>query len=267
MKIDVIFRTHDGGDRITTPGKTPMKRKILASKQEITRTCIYSLYKACSLCSEDVTVTVLDDNSSQYTVDLLETLFNIRVTPLEGDFQKGSLEHFTRAKNSEADLVYIVEDDFLHQEEALQEMIDTYYMFLNEVKTDAICLYPDDDYWNYEPPFGPVATKVVPGIGRPWRMNDHTTNTMFTSPQVLKDHWHPFMVLAMMGTSVKGVTEDTTINLIWKNHVPLFTPLIPLAYHLDHHPLSIPYHKIGMVSLWDSILGEFLDSEVSECMR
>lgn len=251
MKLDIFLRTHDGGDRFIVPDQEPIKRKVDATKKEITLACSYSLSESIKLCDDDISITILDDHSTKETVETLEDMFEVKVTTLEGNFEDGSLAHFTHAKNSEADLVYIIEDDFLHQVDAVQEMILSYYMFLKEVKPEVICLYPDDDYWNYMPPQGPLQTLIVPGIKRPWRMNNHTTNTMFTSPQVLRDHWEPFYTLATQCHSIPNVCEDTTINLIWKNHVPLFTPLIPLAYHLDHWPITIEFHRFGIAELWE----------------
>ncbi len=253
MTLRVVFRTHDGGDRITTPGEPPMRRKVDCTKKELTLTCAYSLSTSIMCCDEDVLTTVLDDNSSDDTIEQLQDMFHVVVVPIEGGFEQGSLAHFQQAKISDEDLVYIIEDDFLHRPEAIQEMIETYVMFLEQVEPEQICLYPDDDYWNYEPPFGPTPTKIVAGKARLWRMNDHTTNTMFTDPQVLRSYWQPFHTLATQCLSVRGINEDTTINLIWKHHVPLFTPLMPLAYHLDHHPLSVELHKKGIAELWGEV--------------
>jgi len=247
MKLDIILRTHDGG---SIQRGEPVKRKVECSKQELVLRCAYSLSKSIKLCDEKIKITIHDDHSSKETISSLENMFSTKVTPFKGSgIQKGAHKHFKLSKKSKADLVYSVEDDFLHYPEAISELIETYYKFLDSVEPDMICLHPNDDYYNYTHHFGP--TMIVPGIKRPWRMNNHTTNTMFTNPQVLRDHWEPFYTLATQCHSVPNVCEDTTINLIWKNHVPLFTPLIPLAYHLDHWPITIEFHRSGIAELWE----------------
>lgn len=250
MRLDIIYRTHDGGDRIANPNCPVIPRKVDATKKEITLTCSRSLSRSYHLCEKDVHVTILDDNSCKDTIDELESLFGTRVTPLEGNFEDGLLTYFTRARDSKADLVYLIEDDFLHRPEAISELIETYYNFLQNVTPEAICLYPDDDYWNHTPPHGPIETMVVPGVARPWRMHNYTTGTMFTNPTVLKEHWDQFEFFTTNFLTDPSVTEATTISLIWKMYVPLFTPLIPLAYHLDHHPSNVLYHRKSIDELW-----------------
>jgi len=245
MKLDIIFRTHDSGQRI----ESPRQKVANASKKEITLKCAQSLSNSIKQCKEEVNITILDDKSSKETIEKMESLFETDVTHFVGDFAEGSVNHFKHSRDSKADLIYSVEDDFLHKPEAIQELIDTYYNFVAVVKPEMICLYPDDDYFNYTNHFGP--TKIVPGIGRPWRMHECTTNTFFTNPKVLRDYWEPFELLGSQCLTNPKICEDTTINVIWKYHVPLFTPLVPLAFHLDHHdPL---FYKNQILELWKSI--------------
>ncbi len=247
MKLDIILRTHDGGNRPVAPD-TP--RKVDVTKREITLGCAYSLSKSIKLCNEEVNIFILDDHSSKKTVKALKKMFGVKVIPFKGkDYAGGALNHFTYSKNSNADLIYSVEDDFLHKPEAISELIETYYKFLDNIEPDMICLFPDDDYWNYTPPFGPVQTLIVPGVKRPWRMHTKTTNTFFTNPEVLRKYWEPFRLQATESLTNPKVNEETTINVIWKKFVPLFTPLVPLAFHLDSWPPL--FHKDAIAQLWE----------------
>lgn len=245
MKLDIILRTHDGGDRPDAPKKA---RKVDATKQEIVLRCANSLSNSIKLCDEEVNIFILDDHSSKKTIRVLEKMFDVKVIPYKGkNYAGGALNHFTYSKNSNADLVYSVEDDFLHKSEAISELIETYYKFLDNVEPDMICLHPVDDYFNYTHHFGP--TMIVPGIKRPWRMHDRTTNSFFTNPEVLRKYWEPFRLQATESLTNPEVCEDTTINVIWKYHVPLFTPLVPLAFHLDHHPPL--FYEDAIAELWE----------------
>jgi len=246
MKLDIILRTHDGGN--IKRGQSIVKRKVEGSKQEIVLRCAYSLSKSIKLCDEKINVIIHDDHSSKETISSLEDMFSTKVTPFKGKgIQKGAHKHFKLSKKSKADLVYSVEDDFLHYPEAIDELIQTYYKFLDSVEPDMICLHPADDYYNYTHHFGP--TMIVPGIKRPWRMHDRTTNTFFTNPEVVRKYWGAFEKLSTQYHIDPTVNEDTTINTIWKYHVPLFTPLVPLAFHLDDHdPL---FYKDAIAELWE----------------
>lgn len=246
MKIDIIYRTHDGGNRPEAPDKP---RKVDVTKREITLGCAYSLSKSIKLCDEEVNIFILDDRSSKKTIKALEKMFGTKIIPYKGDYAGGALNHFTYSKNSDADLIYSLEDDFLHKPEAISELIETYYKFLNNVEPDMICLFPDDDYWDYIPPRILTPTLIVPGIKRSWRMNNHTTNTFFTNPEVLRKYWEPFRLQATESLTNPMVCEETTINVIWKKFVPLFTPLVPLAFHLDSWPAL--FHEDAIAELWE----------------
>lgn len=243
MKLDIIYRTHDGG---SIQRGEPVKRKVEGSKQEIVLRCAYSLSKSIELCKEDINITIIDDHSSKKTIRKLEILLG-DVTPLEGTGNLASMQQFFKsAKDSDADLVYLVEDDFLHKPETVSELIETYYKFLDNVEPDMICLYPDDDYYNYTHHFGP--TMIVPGVNRPWRMHDRTSCTFFTNPEVIRIYWNIFEKHSTH-YGIGGISGDHTYNTIWKNHIPLFTPLVPLAFHLDDHdPL---FYKNAIAELWE----------------
>ena len=244
MKLDIILRTHDRGS--IERGYT-VKRKVEGSKQEVVLRCAYSLSKSIELCKENVNITIIDDHSSKKTIRKLKTLLG-DVTPLERTGNLASMEqYFQAAKNSDADLVYLVEDDFLHKPEAISELIETYYKFLDNVEPDMICLDPSDDFFNYSAHLG--TTKIVPGIRRAWRMNTHTTCTFFTNPEVLRLYWGVFQKHSTR-YGIGGISADHTFNIIWQKFVPLFTPIIPpLAFHLDEHdPL---FHKNDIDKLWE----------------
>ena len=63
MKLDIILRTHDGGN--VKRGQTIVKRKVEGSKQEIVLRCAYSLSKSIKLCGEKIKVIIHDDHSSK----------------------------------------------------------------------------------------------------------------------------------------------------------------------------------------------------------
>jgi len=220
--------------------------KVEGSKQEVVLRCAYSLSESIKLCKEDINIIIIDDHSSKKTIRQLKKLLG-KVTPLEETGNLASMQqYFKTARDSDADLVYLVEDDFLHYPEAVGELVETYYKFLDNVEPDMICLYPDDDYYNYTHHFGP--TMIVPGIRRAWRMHDRTTCTFFTNPEVIRRYWGAFKKHSTH-YGIGGISADLTFNTVWKHDVPLFTALVPLAFHLDDHdPL---FYKDAIAELWE----------------
>lgn len=233
MRLEIILRTHDGGNVHPADG-----RIVHAPKKEIVRRCVSSLGDAVYHSGGSVTVSIVDDHSSEETLDLLKRVGEVEA--LGGTGNNASwLRAFERARDSVADVVYLVEDDYLHAPEALREMA-SFYQFAKEKSggREAV-LCPYDDFFNYV--HGPDKTGyVVPGHERHWRTNTYTLGTFLISSQLVREHFGKFEHLARLYETPQGiaggVTEETTIARIWKEgFATLFTPLPSLAVHLNQN--------------------------------
>ena len=251
MQLDIILRTHDQG--------SVHGRDVPYAKKEIVQRCVNSLYTAVDgvegVKHLGVDLVTVDDHSSDETVSMLRNLI-----PLQDSGNNASLTKvFELASESKADLVYIVEDDYLHYPEAISEMIETWQKLIPEVRLwpkvqdDDMCLnlvdcpanYHSDGYANGGTGQNGSIGMIVGGINRAWRTNTHTGGTFCTTPAVINKYWGAFDDLCKKWPDVD---ENTTWNKIWAQHVPLFTPLIPLAYHLSEiHPYH-PHDKLWRAS-------------------
>ena len=93
------------------------------------------------------------------------------------------------AENQCNDLIYFVEDDYLHKQDALNEMILAYERISSQINKELI-LCPADYpflYTKIEP------TNVFLGSNKHWRRIDETLCTFFTSKIMLKKHWDKFV--------------------------------------------------------------------------
>jgi len=87
------------------------------------------------------------------------------------------------------DLIYFVEDDYLHKQDAINEMILTYERISSQINKELI-LCPADYpflYTKIEP------TNIFLGSNKHWRRIDETLCTFFTSKIMLKKHWDKFV--------------------------------------------------------------------------
>jgi glycosyltransferase involved in cell wall biosynthesis len=234
MIVDIILRSHDGGDVHPDIG-----RFLSVAKKEIVKRSVRSLHESSKLVGEHViSFHIIDDHSSDETVAVLKEI--AEVEPLSGTGNNASwLRAFKCARDSAADVVYLVEDDYLHAPEALREMFH-FYQFAKERSGDKeIVLCPYDDFFNYV--YGPDKVGfVVPGRERHWRTNTYTMGTFLISPQIVREHFEKFEQLARLYETPQGiaggVTEETTIARIWKEgFATLFTPLPSLAVHLNQN--------------------------------
>jgi glycosyltransferase involved in cell wall biosynthesis len=220
--LDIIIRTHDKSNISKFP------RFISVSKKELIEGCITSLINSANQCKNKINIIVLDDHSSQEFLHNLHNILktsrhSIKIISLEeGGPNQSALSQFEYCKNSTADLVYSVEDDYLHSPSALYEMLSEYdYLSSKYNLPQPLCIFPWDEPETYDPKHN-TPELIMRGQYRHWKTGWGTTFTMMTSPKVFQDHWKLFEKLATEykewdGTGNKNDTihEGNTISYIW----------------------------------------------------
>lgn len=239
MNIDIILRTHDGSEVHPENGNG---RYCGETKAVLIKKCVSSLIKTCNKVNDNIQIIWIDDHSSEQTLNNLKEIFkNSNHSIIEKHLQKtghneSALAQFTECKNSNADLIYNIEDDYLHHEDCMEEMIDSYINFKKNLNTE-IAIHPFDDPDNYKERFI-ESTRIVLGSKRHWRLNTYTTFSFLTNPQVIRENWELFYKLAKLYMTPFGeannIHEGTTINKIWREKVTLFTPIPSLALHMQY---------------------------------
>lgn len=240
MKLEIILRTHDQSNI-----HTDRERYCNLSKKELILGCLTSLVNSANLVENyEINFKILDDHSSSELIQGIYNIFDKSKCPYElyhlkeSGFHYSGLKQFEFGKNSEADLVYMVEDDYLHCPSALTEMLDCYNLFVEKTGQE-IAIYPFDMPDDYVPPWM-VPSYVVHGSKRHWRTGHWTTFTMMVRPQLIEKHWEIFELL---GSQYNGasVNEGNTICEIWKNHALRFSPIQSLALHMQFDTQVDPY--------------------------
>ena len=92
-------------------------------------------------------------------------------------------------KNQCNDLIYFVEDDYLHQQDSINEMIFTYERISSQINQELILCPADYPY---------LYTKIDPtniflGANKHWRKIDETLCTFLTSKILLVKYWEKFI--------------------------------------------------------------------------
>ena len=126
------------------------------------------------------------------------------------------------AKNEEADIIYFVEDDYLHSPKAIKEMILSYEKFYS-IFSQEIVLLPADYPYLYTKDDN---TKIYLGEKYHWRLVSESLVTFMTS-KVLVDKY--FKELEKMGIQWEDPWEKPLHN-IYKSH-PCLSPIPSLAVH------------------------------------
>ena len=126
------------------------------------------------------------------------------------------------AKNQCRDLIYFVEDDYLHQQETIREMIFTYERISSQINRELI-LCPADYpylYTKIEP------TNIFLGSTKHWRVVSETLCTFLTSTNILQKYWHQFVSMCQF----EHYPFEQPLHDIYKSEYCL-TPIPSLALH------------------------------------
>ncbi len=230
-RVDVLFQ-----DRT---------RFIEVRKSELILRCINSvIHSIRHALDHDVDVkislTVLDDHSAPEFIENLKTLLATcpcpaEYVPLQGTGVGASLKEAYEMGRTCKDIIYFAADDYLHEDTAVLEMIQSFARLSATMKSE-VSLFPSDYPESY--------THVVPNIimlgsHRHWRAVNESTGADIISVATLKKHWDLYMAFTKYGTS-PDVTEHTTINKIFKE-VPCFSPMPSLSVHFQHFDTLSPY--------------------------
>tara|TARA_B100000886_G_C20302694_1_gene440397 strand:- start:272 stop:871 length:600 start_codon:yes stop_codon:yes gene_type:complete len=126
------------------------------------------------------------------------------------------------AKNEEADLIYFVEDDYLHSMDSIIEMIFSYEKFYSLFSQEVILLPSDYPYLYTKD----ENTKIYLGEKNHWRLVSESLVTFMASKTLINKY---FSELEKMGTEWTDPWEKPLHN-IYKSY-PCLSPIPSLAIH------------------------------------
>jgi len=254
MHLNVILRTCSNS--LLTPSD---KKRICGDNREVLiKKCFLSLVRSIRQSSHKVKLTVLDDNSDARFLDFIGlatkdmdcTVVNLK----ERGPNHSALEQFKLASESDG-LVYVVEDDYLHEENAIDHMVGAYLYFMKRYNTSVV-IYPYDCSLRYAEGHESQTTLHHDGI-RYWRSVDKTAFTMLTHYSTIKNNWSTFETLSK---DYPKVLEDDTINKLYLSadnpdaSIRAFNPIPSIAYHVGYStPVSINTTHASWTHLWDGI--------------
>jgi len=219
--------------------------------------CINSLLISINEAKEnnvDVSLTIFDDRSTSSVIDKINELCKKlkcewKIITTEKTGQGSSLyEHFSYAKDKDS-LIYFCEDDYLHEEQAISEMVNFYKKVYMQTGTHLL-IHPQEHelmYSQYNYP-----SYILLGENRRWRTMSHATHTFFIHSKVVKSYWQYFENTKYVGIKEKrhlGSEKKTTDQLF--NHIPGFSPIPAVAVHLQTEACLPPF--FDWRTLWKKI--------------
>ena len=150
---------------------------------------------------------------------------------------------FEIGKEIGEDLIFFIEDDYLHFETMLEEMIATYERVSSQVGKD-IFMCPADYPYLY---MNNEKTNILIGNKRHWRTITKTLCTFLTSKKLLNLYWENFT----KNCEDRHDPFEKYINEIYKNEFCI-SPLKSLSVHLTNVNSSYGLSPfIDYKNLWD----------------
>jgi len=226
--LDIILRTCASVNMLTQN----KKRLFEKNKIEYTLRTIKSLLNSLldpQLKNLKINFIVIDHNSTSENLKSIEnifkkfgkkyTLINLNISKFKNEIEKINQrgeevtnnqmsnmanihQSLLEAKKCE-DLIYFVEDDYLHKKESLKEMIFTYERISSQLNKDIIICPADYPYLYAKSDI----TQNFLGQNYHWRKINETLCTFLTSRKIVEQYW------------------DKYVSMCKKEHAPFEKPL------------------------------------------
>ena len=153
------------------------------------------------------------------------------------------LKCFEIGKNYGEDLIYFIEDDYLHFKSSLEEMVGTYERIASQLNKDLI-ICPSDYPYLY---MNNEKTNLLIGSKRQWRTINKSLCSFMTSKNILNKYWDNFYQNCLD----RHDPFEKYLNLIYEKEVCI-SPVKSLSIHMTNINSSYGLSPfINYKSLWE----------------
>ena len=247
--LDVIIRTCSSVNMLTQS----KKRIFEQDKIEYTLRSINSILRSVNYAKNyhpniSIKITIIDHKSSSENLkkikDLLNStdtkfnLLNLDISEFEGRIKKMNEKNeettfnqisnmsniyksLTLSKTSE-DLIYFVEDDYIHELDSLTEMLFTYERIASLTGNELIICPTDYPYLYVQA----ENTNIYLGEKYHWRKINETLCTFLTSKKIVEKHWDKFSSMC----TFEHYPFETPLHEIYKEELCI-SPIPSIAIH------------------------------------
>jgi len=225
------------------------KRLFELPKIEYSKRSINSLIKSINHCKSkypgiQIKTIIIDDNSHKDNLSQVKKIIesnNIEIISLDHSKyeytikkQKNKetfanlaslLQSFEVGKKIGDDLIFFIEDDYLHFESMLEEMISSYERIASQINRDIFMCPSDYPYLYMEN----KKSTILIGSKRHWRTIDRTLCTFLTTKNLLNKYWDNFYNTCLD----RHDPFEKHLNAIYKKEICI-SPIKSLSLHLTN---------------------------------
>ncbi len=242
------------------------KRLFEQPKIEYSLRSINSLINSINFCQNKfpnlkIETLIIDDHSKEENLNRIKKILNNDTQIISLDHEKfkmkiknqktaetfsnlaSLLQSFEVGRDKGEDLIFFIEDDYLHFETMLEEMIESFERISSQVNKD-IFMCPSDYPYLY---MDNKKTNVLIGSKRHWRTVDKTLCTFMTSKHLLNKYWEKFEKTCLD----RHDPFEKFLNEIYQKEICI-SPIKSLSLHLTNINSSYglaPF--IDYKKLWD----------------
>ena len=219
-------------------------------KKEYTFRSLNSILKSVNAAQKKFTNTnfkifITDSGSPKKDLDYIEKILNfykeisseLMIINYEGFLEKINNKNYSKSKLSNMsnfynslelskelgeDLIYFVEDDYIHKEIAIEEMLFSYEKFAT-ILNDELVLLPADYPYLYSKREN---TQILIGNQRHWRKVNESLVTFLTSKKIIDEYWTQLIQMASNWSD----PWEQTLHKIYENK-NCFSPIPSLSMH------------------------------------
>lgn len=264
MKIVYALQTCDTGFNNSA------ERFCCDTKEELIQKCAISFFESIKIAAEKQLrsmheVIIVDDHSTDTTKNFLKKCVNhysqknisVKFTELKETGIHASTKFcYDYLVNSDGDLVYKVQDDYLFQPSAIYECIDILVGINNEFKIEPIITPYNAPYLWFISYFKSSSPRtIVPGINRYWIQVYDLTSSFLTTRKNMIDNYDLLMKLVSMNPKDPQLEPLTVNQMTMKRGYLAVCPFESLALHMQTGLEKDPY--VDWVPLWNSIVKDF----------
>ena len=247
--LDIIIKTCTSINLVTQN----KKRIFEKNKSDYTFRTINSLINSLNFSKNflkdiDIKIYIIDDNSKKEDLEKICKIIakiNIKFEIINLDLEKfkqikilnknnptieknmratmaSILTSFNIAKEKSNDLVYFVEDDYIHKKETIIEMVSTYEKIATELNRE-LFLCPVDYPYLYKKLDN---SNILIGNNYHWRTVNESLLTFLTSKDLINKYWNELFLMAENEHS----PFETPLHKIYEKELCL-SPIPSLAMH------------------------------------
>ena len=249
--LDIIVRTCTNVNMLTQSKSRLFEKEKIEYTTRTIRSLLNSVKHSSQLSKIKINFKIIDHKSSEENLKKIDTIFKdfntdynlikLDVSKFEKNIQKinergkevspnqrsnmaNLNQSLIEAKNSE-DLIYFVEDDYLHQKNSISEMILAYERISSQIKKEII-ICPSDYPYLYAKA---ELTQNFLGQNCHWRKVNETLCTFLTSKEIITKYWDKYLIMC----TKEHAPFEKPLHEIYEKELCI-SPIPSLAVHFTN---------------------------------